>query len=489
VGRATTLAATGALLLLLTSATGRAQTWPSDWRPFIRLGFEATRQRYQNPIVDGGRLVDPGVLVESGRVSADGVGSGSVITSDGLILTNFHVATLVLKPRQEVSENRQTLVRVTPLNTGVMLVYELDAKDPLKAPTLQYRARFLAGNEDLDVAILKIFARGDGTPLARKDFAAVALGNPYAIPVGDPLHIIGFPGKGGATVTPTITHFSGYMEGAEGIRDGVFKTLSTISGGNSGGAALYQTRHVGVPSAGTISGRGAEFGFIHPITWAIQPLALIALRDGQPVPAIDPRWVENEHNPDVTRNQIFLGGKVVSAFTARPVAGARVFFHRPDRSFEQIAALDREATLVLVATQIKRMLQGGLALADVAQRLGLNVEQVRQISQLKLSEDQWSADLKQLAKGEFFYRAARTDAEGFFMVAAPRKQKFRLVADAPQFRQIQEDRTSGDGLFANVGPIQMMQVPSGGPSPTGPPPGAGAAPGGSPFAPPGSWGR
>jgi hypothetical protein len=135
------------------------------------------------------------------------------------------------------------------------------------------------------------------------------------------------------------------------------------------------------------------------------------------------------------------------------------------------------------------MLQAGLTLPDVAQRLGLNVEQVRKISELKLSEDQWSADLKQLAKGEFFYRAARTDAEGFFMVAAPRKQRLRMVADAPQFRQLQEDRTSGDGLFANVGPIQMLQVPTAGPPPGGPPPGPRGVPSGSPFAPPGSWVR
>ena len=192
---------------------------------------------YKDPLIRNGKVVDEGVLIKDVK-SEESVGSGTVIVPNGLILTNFHVANLTLEGESGPvkDENGQLFFnKTTPLSHGVMLVYELDSRDYRKEPTLKYQARFVAGDPGLDVAVLKIYAQTDGTPIARSDFASIPLGNPYDIPVNAPLGVIGYPVVVGASVNPTEALFSNYTKGARNARDGALVTVSTISGGNSGG--------------------------------------------------------------------------------------------------------------------------------------------------------------------------------------------------------------------------------------------------------------
>jgi S1-C subfamily serine protease len=168
----------------------------------------------------------------------------------------------------------------------------------------------------LDVAVLKISSDINGTPVTRQDFAAVPLGNPYDIRLGDELRILGYPGKGGESLTPSKTEFAGYTKNVQLAIDGSFKTVSTIAGGNSGGSALYNGKLVGIPSrASKKEELGADFGYIHPVTWAARALAIAVLRDRQRIPEIDSRWLESSENTDITRTGLFLGGKVVALLT------------------------------------------------------------------------------------------------------------------------------------------------------------------------------
>ena len=377
------------------------------------------------------------------------MGSGTVVTREGLILTNFHVANFALEGESAAGkdENGQLLFsKITPLNRGVMLVYELDSRDYLKEPGLKYQAKFLVGNADLDIAVLKIHALADGTPVSRSDFAFVSLGNPYGIPEYAPLNVIGYPGIVGGSVRPTVTNFSGYTKGVPGVRDGVFVTVSTISGGNSGGTALYQGRHVGIPTAGILSRPSdTAFGLIHPVTWAIGSLAITSIKDRQKIPEIDPMWVQSEHNSDITRTHIFLGGKILSAASSKPVPGAQVLFHRDDRTSSQINDLRQE---------IKR-----IGVERLFQRLGM-----------KPTETALSADFQRYDKGEFFFADYKTSegpqADGFFFVAVPRKQKLKVVVSASGYRDVPRDEDPKDGLFADIGEIKMIPPMSAPAAPT-----------------------
>ena len=431
------------------SNSAPAQTLTKDWRPFVKLGARVGIRVYKDPIIRDNKVLDEGVLIKELK-SEESVGSGTVVTREGLILTNFHVANFALEGESDLSEDKKGQLvfnKITPLNRGVMLVYELDSRDYLKEPSLKYQAKFLVGNADLDIAVLKIHALADGTPVSRSDFAFVSLGNPYGIPEYAPLNVIGYPGVVGGSVRPTVTNFSGYTKGVSGVRDGVFVTVSTISGGNSGGTALYQNRHVGIPTAG-ILGRPTDtpFGLIHPVTWAIGSLAITSIKDRQQIPEIDPTWVQSEHNSDITRTHIFLGGRILSAVSSKPVPGAQVLFHRDDRTYSQINDLREE---------IKRINLDGL---------------LRGVLGMKPTEATLSADFKRYDKGEFFFADYKTSegpqADGFFFVAVPRKQKLKVVVSASGYKDVPRDEDPRDGLFVDIGEIKMIPPMSAPAAPT-----------------------
>jgi S1-C subfamily serine protease len=160
-----------------------------------------------------------------------GIGSGTIVSADGLILTNAHVA---FPDDPEVKY------------LGVALTTRSD-----RPPQPAYIAEIAAADESLDLAVLRIVKKLDGSPVGRSglNLPFVPLGDPDGLEVGDELDIFGYPGIGGDTVTFTKGVVSGFS-----LESGVdgrawIKTDSTIAGGNSGGTAVDQNGLlVGVPT-------------------------------------------------------------------------------------------------------------------------------------------------------------------------------------------------------------------------------------------------
>jgi S1-C subfamily serine protease len=431
-----------------------AQALPPDLRPFVRLDYELILRRYRDPVVRWGEVVDPGMLVEGPRTERRVAGSGSVVTRDGLILTNVHVYRLTAGERITLSEDRKEIVRITPLSRE-MLVAEIDPRRPLGPAEVKYRARLVAAYPDRDMAVLKITALASGAPLPPRPFSAVPLGNPYAIPLGADLRILGYPAKGGESVTPSRTEFAGFTTGAPDVIDGSFKTLASVAGGNSGGAALHDHRLVGIPTRVSYKAeKGADFAYIHPVTWAIHPLALAALREGHEIPRIDRAWVDSPHNTDVTRTRTLLGGTVRSLMTARPVPGPLVVIHRADRSYEQILALEREVESFRLARKVQELAGTGLPAEALAPLVELPAQTVRELLKAPAGGPHLSADARKYLEGEF-YAVRDRPRDGFFLVAAPRKLPLQVVVSAEGFRRIALEHRSGDGLFESLGTISL----------------------------------
>jgi S1-C subfamily serine protease len=159
-------------------------------------------------------------------------GSGTIISEDGLILTNAHV---VLSDRYYQVVDLVVLITV--------------AEDQLPEP--MFYADVIQADAGLDLAVIKIRSTLDG---GAPNFSAlgiipVPLGDSNALQLGDDIVIIGYPGIGGDTITLTRGEVSGFTaEDPYGNR-AFIKTSATIAGGNSGGlAATAQGEIIGVPT-------------------------------------------------------------------------------------------------------------------------------------------------------------------------------------------------------------------------------------------------
>ncbi|HEY5270921.1 MAG TPA: trypsin-like peptidase domain-containing protein [Anaerolineales bacterium] len=179
---------------------------------------------------------------QNGKLTAIYSGSGTIISSTGLILTNAHVASPAAKGEPDMEPD-------------VLAIGLIDQED--KPPTFLYYAKVKAVDGYLDLAVIQITSTLDGADVNPNDLNLpfVRLGNSDELHVGDHINIFGYPGIGGETITFTDGSVSGFTA-EESLGDRAWiKTDATIAGGNSGGLAANDAGFIiGVPtiaSAGT----------------------------------------------------------------------------------------------------------------------------------------------------------------------------------------------------------------------------------------------
>ncbi len=162
-------------------------------------------------------------------------GSGSIISKDGLILTNAHV----------VDDRYDEYDRL-----GVAVLNRTD-----QPPEMSYLAEVAAVDYALDLAVIRIVSDLDGVP-QEVDLPTVEVGDSDNVEIGDHIRILGYPGIGGETITFTDGVVSGFTSERGLTGRAWIKTDATIAGGNSGGMAVNdQGQLIGVP---TIVGSAAD---------------------------------------------------------------------------------------------------------------------------------------------------------------------------------------------------------------------------------------
>lgn len=171
-------------------------------------------------------------------------GSGTIVSPDGLILTNAH---LVLGP------------------PGGKVDYFIIAVtlEPDEPPVASFVAEEVYVDKELDLALLRVttdlkYKEVDPSTL---NLPSVPLGNSDQLEIGDPLTVLGYPAIGGKTITLTRGAVGGFTaENRYGVR-AFIKTTTAFSGGASGGLALDQYgRMVGIP---TQIGYGAKENWVN----------------------------------------------------------------------------------------------------------------------------------------------------------------------------------------------------------------------------------
>jgi S1-C subfamily serine protease len=173
------------------------------------------------------------LMVSGGEVISHG--SGTVISDDGLILTNAHVA--------------------TPFELEIDELWIAVTTEAQQLPEPRYIAEVVASDQALDLAVIRASTTLDG---GGYDGGLVPLpvGDSDAVEIGDDLLIFGYPGIGGDTITFTRGLVSGFTGDTLIGERAWIKTDATIAGGNSGGLAANERGElVGIP---TIAAAGED---------------------------------------------------------------------------------------------------------------------------------------------------------------------------------------------------------------------------------------
>ena len=210
------------------------------------LGLSGSLNTAADPIVQVVEKVRPAVvnvttdLLQQGAFGSQGgrgVGTGFIVRSDGIVVTNYHVV-----------EGAQRITVVTP-----------------GPNSRRYNARVIGGDQNADLAVLKIDATGLPT---------VALGDSSKLALGQRVVALGYALAlpGGPTVTTGIVSALGRSISAQdpncdtcknGRRDysNVIQTDAAINPGNSGGPLVNLAGQVvGINTAGA-GGQAENIGF------------------------------------------------------------------------------------------------------------------------------------------------------------------------------------------------------------------------------------
>lgn len=254
-----------ALILVMVATQGARPAGPGAVPPTTaqaRVTAPAPATSKQTPV---DRAVHAAVKIyvplDNSRTTS--VGTGSVISERGYILTNRHI---IVDEDTGRPYSSQGIIRIATLGAQVD-----------KAPSIRYLAEMVQSDTVLDLALLRIRSLSSGGALpASLELTALPVGDSATVQIGDTISIIGFPGLGGDTVTLTRGIVSGFL--SEGGLDRAWmKTDTELNPGNSGGLAINEAGQlVGIPTAGRVGSQApGKLGLIRPISTARKLLATV----------------------------------------------------------------------------------------------------------------------------------------------------------------------------------------------------------------------
>ncbi|MCL2247902.1 MAG: trypsin-like peptidase domain-containing protein [Oscillospiraceae bacterium] len=173
-------------------------------------------------------------------------GSGFIISTDGYILTNYHVIEMA---------HRSGLPIVVVLENGS-----------------EYTAEIVGFEASNDVALLKINAAG---------LSAAMIGNSDEMRVGERIYAVGNPlGDLAYTMTDGIVSALDRVVTVDSITIDAFQFSAAVNRGNSGGPIYNQRGEViGIVTAKVIRGNVEGIGFAIPINDAME-IAIALIEDG-----------------------------------------------------------------------------------------------------------------------------------------------------------------------------------------------------------------
>ncbi len=266
--------------------------------------------------------------LKGGKLVPIASGSGTILTPDGAVLTNYHV----------VADKDHKRLR-DAVAIGLLKAYD-------QSPEITCIAVPKHGllDPDLDLAVVKCEMDLQGKPVRVSGWPTIPLGKSSdLVPGSSELSIMGYPGVGGATIHVTRGTVSGFLGKDGGAGRFWIKTDASIAHGNSGGTAVDDDGFlVGIPTAVVAQSGEARVGWVRPIELA-RPIIDQALAgwdptasDGEPPPVAKP--AAPVETPCPLKTGVLLNGKVMASDNRDPVEGALVVVLKPGVKRSEVSA-------------------------------------------------------------------------------------------------------------------------------------------------------
>ncbi len=285
-----------------------------------------------------------------------GHGSGSIIDSRGLILTNYHV----------IGDNETNQFYNAD---GISYIYvTLDPRDP---PKLQFIAQVVDADAGRDLAVLRIIATTNGEPPADcLSLPTVTINMDQQVEIGQKVTSVGYSGVGGETVSIASGQVVGFEEvSMSSTSSRTFEAIkydASDSRGSSGGPVINEdNEQVAVVFAG-MSDNADSLGYARPVTLAEDLIASAKLvripgcNGAEAAKLVGPQEVqastnENNNTSNSSGNQaepqmFDVTGYVFDRNTNQPIANASIVILKPGFTWDSID-YDRFADYIWASAQ------------------------------------------------------------------------------------------------------------------------------------------
>ena len=388
------------------------------------------------------------------------VGTGVIVTKNGLVLSNAHVTgackNVIIETKKnpqgnEVFDSAGNKIKYieVPVLPGYMFVDSVDAallKKNDDAVCLKYMAKILVEDENYqnqvrDRAILqithKIVLDENGYPLydsegLPKNFPYAVLANPFEVSIQDNrVKSIGFPGSGDPN---RAAKTSGERLGYESDSSSKILHSSWISGGNSGGGLFYNDKLIGINTWDNQSDAARPVAVAQPVSWWFESFVFVKwFYPEVALPDFSFDWTSSDPSNDSYKNNIYVKIQVKQKSNQQLVVNkGQILIYKDEFSLDKVIEYRQYEQFFNTCWQIVQALwnnpvESVASYYGVSESFAKNFENVTSISEMRrlMSEDVleyydlWTG-------GKFIYALYDFVSDGKMVLTLEKNSKYQL---------------------------------------------------------------